>query len=95
MITVKYDVMFLGPATRDINIDYTRDESRKIGGAVYFCTWVAKSTGAKICAAVKINEQDTDIKECLKNFAFLKTDAKKEETLTKQTDLREVAKKYY
>ena len=31
---MKYDLMLIGPATRDINIDYTGQEVREIGGAV-------------------------------------------------------------
>ena len=33
---MKYDIMFVGPATRDHNIDYQGEEVRDIGGAVYF-----------------------------------------------------------
>ena len=41
-----YDLMILGPATRDVNIDYTGEESRIVGGAVTFCTPAAAATGA-------------------------------------------------
>ena len=34
----QYDLMILGPATRDVNIDYTGEESRIVGGAGTFCT---------------------------------------------------------
>ena len=40
----KYDVMIVGPATRDVNIDYTGEESRIVGGAVTFCTPAAAAT---------------------------------------------------
>ena len=48
-----YDLLILGPATRDVNIDYTGEESRIVGGAVTFCTPAAAATGAKVFAAVK------------------------------------------
>ena len=32
-----YDLMILGPATRDVNIDYTGAEDRSAGGAVKTC----------------------------------------------------------
>ena len=31
---MQFDIMFIGPATRDINIDYTGQTVREIGGAV-------------------------------------------------------------
>ena len=56
-----YDLMILGPATRDVNIDYTGAEDRSVGGAVTFCTPAARAAGAKVFAAVKIAESDRDI----------------------------------
>ena len=56
-----YDLMILGPATRDLNIDYTGAEDRSAGGAVTFCTPAAKATGARVFAAVKIAPEDRDI----------------------------------
>lgn len=56
-----YDIMMLGPATRDVNIDYTGAEDRSVGGAVTFCTPAARTAGAKVFAAVKIAPQDDDI----------------------------------
>ncbi len=56
-----YDLMILGPATRDVNIDYTGEESRIVGGAVTFCTPAAAATGAKVFAAVKAAPQDEDV----------------------------------
>ncbi len=58
---MKYDVMIIGPATRDCNIDYDGMVNHCIGGAVSFCTQAAVSTGANVYAAVKINAADTDI----------------------------------
>lgn len=58
---MKYDVMIIGPATRDCNIDYDGVVNHCIGGAVTFCTPAAASTGARVIAAVKANEADTDV----------------------------------
>lgn len=57
----KYDIMILGPATRDVNIDYTGAEDRSVGGAVTFCTPAARAAGARVFAAVKIAPEDADI----------------------------------
>ena len=56
-----YDLMIIGPATRDVNIDYTGAEDRSVGGAVTFCTPAARATGASVFAAVKIAPEDADI----------------------------------
>lgn len=56
-----YDLMIIGPATRDVNIDYTGAEDRSTGGAVAFCTPAAAAAGAKVFAAVKIAPEDRDI----------------------------------
>lgn len=56
-----YDLMIIGPATRDLNIDYTGAEDRSIGGAVTFCTPAARSANPAVFAAVKIAPADTDI----------------------------------
>ena len=58
-----YDLMIIGPATRDINLDYTGAEDRSSGGAVTFCTPAARAAGAKVFAAVKISPDDGDIIE--------------------------------
>lgn len=57
----EYDLMILGPATRDLNIDYTGAEDQSAGGAVTFCTPAARAMGAKVFAAVKIAPEDRDI----------------------------------
>lgn len=57
----EYDLMIIGPATRDVNIDYTGAEDRCVGGAVTFCTPAARTAGANVFAAVKISPDDTDI----------------------------------
>ena len=56
-----YDLLILGPATRDVNIDYTGEESRIVGGAVTFCTPAAAATGAKVFAAVKAAPEDAEV----------------------------------
>lgn len=56
-----YDLMIVGPATRDVNIDYTGAEDRSAGGAVTFCTPAAQSVGGSVFAAVKIAPEDRDI----------------------------------
>ena len=45
---MKYDLMLIGPATRDINIDYTGQEVREIGGAVFFCAYAAAAASANL-----------------------------------------------
>ena len=62
----QYDLMILGPATRDVNIDYTGAEDRSCGGAVTFCTPAAVAAGAKVLAAVKISPDDRDILEAFR-----------------------------
>lgn len=56
-----YDLMIVGPATRDVNIDYTGAEDRSAGGAVTFCTPAARSVGGSVFAAVKIAPEDRDL----------------------------------
>ena len=56
-----YDLMIIGPATRDLNIDYTGAEDRSVGGAVTFCTPAARAAGASVFAAVKLAPEDRDI----------------------------------
>ena len=57
----KYDLLILGPATRDVNVDYTGAAESSVGGAVTFCTPAAKAAGARVFAAVKIARADADI----------------------------------
>ena len=69
-----YDLMILGPATRDVNIDYTGAEDRSAGGAVTFCTPAARAMGASVFAAVKIAPEDRDILDVFQmpDHAFLR-----------------------
>lgn len=63
---MKYDIMLIGPATRDLNIDYTGNEVHEIGGAVFFGVAAAKIAHANVFASVKIHPDDADIIEALK-----------------------------
>lgn len=45
---MKYDLMLIGPATRDLNIDYTGNEVHEIGGAVFFGVAAAKIAHANV-----------------------------------------------
>lgn len=56
-----HDVMLIGPACRDENIDYDKTVVRGVGGAVYFCAFAVRASGADVFSAVKINAADTDI----------------------------------
>ena len=56
-----YDLMIVGPATRDVNIDWTGEESRIVGGAVTFCTPAAAAMGAKVFAAIKAAPEDLEV----------------------------------
>lgn len=60
-----YDLLILGPATRDVNIDYTGAEDRSVGGAVTFCTPAASAAGAAVFAGVKIAPEDADIMDVI------------------------------
>ena len=44
-----------------INIDYTGQEVREIGGAVFFCAYAAAAASANLFASVKIHPDDTDV----------------------------------
>ena len=56
-----YDLMIVGPATRDRNTDYTGREELIVGGAVTYCTPAARAAGAKVFSAVKASPADEDI----------------------------------
>ena len=55
---MSYDVMFIGPATQDENIDYTGNVVHEIGGAAFFGSFAAKAAGANIYVSVKMNPED-------------------------------------
>ena len=61
--------MFVGPVTRDHNIDYQGDEVHDVGGAVYFCAYAARAAQARVFSAIKISPEDADI---LDSFDFPK-----------------------
>ncbi len=54
----EYDILILGPAALDENIDYTGAEDRSVGGAVTYSVPAARAAGAKVFAAVKASEND-------------------------------------
>ncbi len=58
-----YDLMIVGPATRDRNIDYTGREELIVGGAVTYCTPAAMAAGARVFAAVKAAPGDREVLE--------------------------------
>lgn len=58
---MNHDIMLIGPACRDENIDYDKTVVRGVGGAVFFCSFAVRASGADVFSAVKINSADTDI----------------------------------
>lgn len=60
---MQYDLMIIGPATKDVNIDYDGSRVEGIGGAVYFCTPPAEAAGANVFAAVKMAPGDHAVLE--------------------------------
>ncbi len=58
---MKHDVMLIGPACRDENVDYDGSVVHGVGGAVYFCSFAVRAAGGDVFDAVKINAADTDI----------------------------------
>lgn len=69
-----YDLMILGPATRDVNIDYTGDVVRAIGGAVTFGAPAARAANPSMLAAVKASPEDGDIVDFLASFGIDRED---------------------
>lgn len=70
----KYDLMLLGPATRDVNIDYTGDVVRAIGGAVIFGAPAAHAANPSLLSAVKAAPEDSDIVDFIASFGIDKAD---------------------
>lgn len=60
---MQYDLMIIGPATKDLNIDYDGTQVEGIGGAVTFCTPAAAAAGARVFAAVKMPLKDRNMLE--------------------------------
>lgn len=58
---MKYDIMMVGPATRDRNIDFTGRVVDELGGAAYFGAYAVKAAGAKVFAAIKMHPKDLEI----------------------------------
>ena len=69
-----YDLMILGPATRDVNIDYTGEEVRAVGGAVTFGVPAARAANPSVLAAVKAAPEDADIVDFLASFGIDRED---------------------
>lgn len=61
----KYDLLIIGPAAKDVNIDYTGAEDRSVGGAVAYCVPAASASGAEVFAAVKIAKSDAQIMDSI------------------------------
>lgn len=57
--------MLLGPAAKDVNIDYTGSEERSIGGAVTYGAPAARAAGARVFAAVKASPEDRDVMDAV------------------------------
>jgi len=60
---MQYHLMIIGPAAKDVNIDYDGNTVEGIGGAVTFCTPAALSAGARVLAAVKMAPEDSGLLE--------------------------------
>lgn len=71
-----YDLMIIGPATRDINIDFDGTVNKNAGGAVTFCAPAAAAANPSVFAAVKIAEEDRDIMELMPCDSLLLPSAK-------------------
>ena len=63
----RYDLMILGPATRDENIDFTGEVDHRVGGAVTFGVPAARAANPSVFAGVKIAPEDAEI---LENFGM-------------------------
>lgn len=57
----KFDLMILGQPSLDINVDYTGETLRNVGGAVVYSGYSAASTGAKVAVAPKCNPDEVDL----------------------------------
>ncbi len=58
---MKYDVMFIGPASKDENIDYTGKKVVEYGGAAFFGEFSARAAGGNVFVALKMNAEDKEI----------------------------------
>ena len=62
-----YDLLILGPATRDENVDYDGRTEYGVGGAVIFCAPAARAANPNVFAAVKASPDDeADIRAALR-----------------------------
>lgn len=58
---MKYDVMFIGPASKDENIDYTGKKVVEFGGAAFYGEYAARAMGGNVFVALKMNPADREI----------------------------------
>lgn len=61
----QYDLMIIGPASRDENIDYTKAVDRSIGGAVTFCSASAYTANPSVFAAVVAAKGEADVMDSI------------------------------
>ena len=61
----QYDLMIIGPASRDENIDYTKAVDRSIGGAVTFCSASAYTANPSVFAAVVAAKGEDDVMDSI------------------------------
>lgn len=66
---MNHDIMLIGPACRDENIDYDGTVVRGVGGAVFFCSFAVRAAEADVFSAVKINAEDADITDAFETDA--------------------------
>ena len=52
---MNHDVMLIGPACRDENIDYDGTVVRGVGGAVFFCDFAVRASGATNGSAIHLS----------------------------------------
>lgn len=61
----QYDLMLVGPASRDENIDYTGAVDKSIGGAVTFCSASAQAASGSVFAAVVAAPNEPDVMDSI------------------------------
>lgn len=56
-----YDVVVMGPISKDHNIDFQDNEVFEIGGAVFYSTFSAAAGGAKVASIIMGSEEDREL----------------------------------
>lgn len=64
----KYDLMILGPVSKDILIDCHGERTELLGGAVLQSGWAASGIGANVVLYTKYNMKEVNITEELEKF---------------------------